>query len=172
MRSPALDTCAQVRSLPSGILRSPRELPALAVRPHTSRLLTTPRASPPPRTSPPPPPSTPSTPRSTPSSPYQVSTVIRTSGQCQVLLTNTECLEHASSNGEFTTVYWDDPAYPPGCSKRTSPLNGKHWQWNANTASTVTCDSAGIENCPCGVYKAWILPVDVYPVKVVGTNKI
>lgn len=69
--------------------------------------------------------------------------------QCTNGLTNTECLEHSTTNGQSSTLYWDDPSYPPGCSKRTSALAGKNWQWNARSASTTVCDSTGIENCEC-----------------------
>jgi hypothetical protein len=74
---------------------------------------------------------------------------VATSSQCANTLTNTECLEHATTNGQPSTLYWDDASYPPGCSKRTSTLLGKSWQWNAQSASTTLCDASGIANCEC-----------------------
>ena len=69
--------------------------------------------------------------------------------QCTNTLTNTECLTHSTSNGIPSTLYWTDATLPPGCSKRTSTLAGKRWQWNSLTTSTVTCDASGIVQCEC-----------------------
>ena len=69
--------------------------------------------------------------------------------QCFNSLTNGQCLEHATANGEYTTLYWDDASYPPGCTKRSSPYLGRTWQFNNMASSTVLCDASGIENCEC-----------------------
>ena len=69
--------------------------------------------------------------------------------QCETILTNTQCLTHATQMGETSTLYYNDPAYPPGCSKRSSPLAGRSYQWNDDTSSSMTCADSGVEHCVC-----------------------
>ena len=60
------------------------------------------------------------------------------------------------ADGPIQHPLLDDPAYPPGCTKRTSSMAGRLYQWNTRTTSTVTCDASGIAECVCGVATVYV----------------
>jgi len=86
-------------------------------------------------------------------------TVQRTSGTCHVHLTETECSEWAVANGLVLTAPQSTPLVAGGCRRNALSGTGLVY-YNSDLTSTSTCDSAALEYCVCGRYRANMLPRD------------